>query len=193
MITAKRVEQALGIEFKDTEHRCHEISLAMVRSGILPPARVARGWCKGVIGQHSWIVVGKDPYRPGLPIIDCTLWSYDDSITDVWVGVTRERGGRHLPHGGNGDIWSAGRPVSGGGAPIALTPSEPLSVAAKAFLGMFGPLDRQGWATLANSPVRGWPAAEIIAAMDDTEELKVLVPIDILGMLTDRNPGELYF
>ena len=192
MITAKRVEQALGMPFEQTKHRCHEISLALVRSGVLPASRVARGWCRGVIGQHSWIVVSRNPYLLGVPIIDPTLWSYDPSVTDVWVGVSKP-GGRHIPHGGSGSIWSAGRPVSGGGAPIALTPSEPLSVEAKAFLGILGPLDRRGWSELANSPVLGWPAAEIIAAMDDTEELKALVPIDVLGMLTDRNPGELYF
>jgi hypothetical protein len=29
--------------------------------------------------------------------------------------------------------------------------------------------------------------------MDDTEALRALVPIDRLGMLTDRNPGGLYW
>jgi hypothetical protein len=28
--------------------------------------------------------------------------------------------------------------------------------------------------------------------MDDTPDLEALVPIDLLGMLTDRNPGGLY-
>ena len=42
------------------------------------------------------------------------------------------------------------------------------------------------------APVEDWPAGEIFAAMDDTEGLKALVPIDKLGMLTDRNPGGLY-
>jgi hypothetical protein len=40
--------------------------------------------------------------------------------------------------------------------------------------------------------MEGWPSSEIIAAMDDTDELRALVPIDILGMVTDRNPGGLY-
>lgn len=58
---------------------------------------------------------------------------------------------------------------------------------------MLGPLDRRAWHLLASqAPVLGWPAAEIIAAMDDTEELSAFVPIDRLGMLTDRNPGGLY-
>lgn len=39
---------------------------------------------------------------------------------------------------------------------------------------------------------QNWPAAEIIAAIDDTKALSALVPIDILGMLTDRNPSGLY-
>ena len=56
-----------------------------------------------------------------------------------------------------------------------------------------GPLDYGGWSILANyCPVEGWPAGEIYAAMDDTPALKSLVPIDRLGMLTNRNPGRLY-
>lgn len=57
---------------------------------------------------------------------------------------------------------------------------------------MVGPLDRPGWMRLASCPVGGWPAAEVLAAMDDTPALQTLVPIDRLGMLTDRNPGGLY-
>jgi hypothetical protein len=39
---------------------------------------------------------------------------------------------------------------------------------------------------------KGWPAAEIIGPMRDTRELRTTVPIDIAGMITDRNPGGLY-
>jgi hypothetical protein len=38
----------------------------------------------------------------------------------------------------------------------------------------------------------GFPAGEFLAAMDDTPATSALVPIDRLGMLTDRNPGGLY-
>jgi hypothetical protein len=46
--------------------------------------------------------------------------------------------------------------------------------------------------SLLGSPVHGWPAAEIVAAIADTPSLAAYVPIDLLGMLTDRNPGKLY-
>jgi hypothetical protein len=54
-------------------------------------------------------------------------------------------------------------------------------------------LDIRGWHVLAHSPVRGWPAAEIIGAMYDTPRLKMIPPIDIVGMLTDKNPNGLYW
>ena len=63
---------------------------------------------------------------------------------------------------------------------------------ARAFLELVGPLDYHGWGVLAHAPVQGWPSGEILAAITDTKPLAVLVPIDRLGMLTDRNPGGLY-
>lgn len=184
------VEKILGVSFKHTAQRCHEVSLAVVKAGILPgPARVARGTCVGVGGQHSWIVAGTDCYAPDAEIYDPTLWSYDSSVTGVWHGSARD--GRHFPYGA-GDIFAYGKPISGGGPIIDLTPTVPLSGEAELFLDLLGPLDRAGWSTLAHAPVGGWPAAEIIAAMADTPGLKVIIPIDILGMLTDRNPNGLY-
>jgi hypothetical protein len=47
--------------------------------------------------------------------------------------------------------------------------------------------------TLANAPVEGWPAREILTAMAATPRLAACVPIDILGMVTDLNPKGLYF
>lgn len=170
------------------EQQCHAASLHVVQSGVLgPEARVARGTCRGVGGQHSWIVLG-DPYDESARIVDPTLWSYDETVDGIWTGFGVER---HRPHG-HGSIWDYGRPVGDGGEPIALTPSTPLSGDAEFFLDMLGPLDRVGWIRLADAPVGGWPAGEIIAAMDDTPDLEALVPIDRLGMLTDRNPGGLY-
>jgi hypothetical protein len=190
-ITVEDVERITGEPFAATAHRCHAVSLAIVKSGILPDgARVARGTCRGVPSQHSWIVVG-DPYALGVPIIDPTLWSCDPTVKGVWHGRATNRG-RHISHGGAGSIWSYGKPVHSGGETVPLTPAAPLSSSARAFLDLLGPLDRRGWMMLADAPVLGWPAAEIIGAMVDTKGLCALVPIDRVGMLTDRNPGGLY-
>ena len=43
-----------------------------------------------------------------------------------------------------------------------------------------------------HAPLNGWPFGEFIAAMDDTPDVTALVPIDLLGMYTDRNPSGLY-
>lgn len=172
-------------------HQCHAASVYLVKNGTFGPSRVVRGLCQGVMGQHSWVVLGLDCYDDEALIIDPTLWSYDRSVFGVWVGAYLA--GRHVPHG-YGDIWDWGRPEPAAlGEAIALTPSAPLSPEAREFLAQLGPLDRQGWMTLAShAPVGGWPAGEIIAAIADTEQLSALVPIDRLGMLTDRNPGGLY-
>lgn len=169
-------------------HQCHAASIALVRAGI--GSRVARGFCEAVPGQHSWVVVGMDCYRKDVTVIDPTLWSYRKSVSSVYVGPATRYG--HTPHGGVGNIWQWGRPVAGGGPVIELTPAVPLSSDARLFLEMLGPLDWKGWHALASAPVEGWPAAEIFAAMDDTEELRHGLPIDKVGMLTDRNPGRLY-
>jgi hypothetical protein len=171
-------------------YQCHAASLALVNSGVLPGSRVARGSCKGVMGQHSWVVVGHDVYARDAVIVDPTLWSYDPSVAGIWTGSARD--GRHVPHGGTGTIWTWGKPEAQGGPIVELTPKTPLSRSALMILDMIGPLDYHGWCVLADAPVHGWPAAEIVAAIDDTEALASCVPIDILGMLTDRNPGGLY-
>lgn len=189
-LTERDVEEITGKPFTETRHNCHAVSLAIVRSGRVPGARVARGVCRGVFAQHSWVVVGDDCYAPDARIIDPTLWSYDDSVTGVWHGSAAD--GRHTPHGGHGDIWSWGRPQRGKGDVIELTPTFELSRDAELFLELLGPLDRKGWAILTSAPVGGWPAVEILAAMHDTPQVSALVPIDLIGMLTDRNPGGLY-
>lgn len=179
-------------------HQCHAASLHLVKSGVFgdTPVRVARGTANGVPGQHSWVVVGSDCYEP-FHIIDPTLWSYREDVNGIYVWSlgayphSRSRY-RHTPHGA-GSIWAWGRPGSHGGEPVALTPTEPLSRTAQAFLDMIGPLDMRGWSTLlSRAPVGGWPAGEVIAAADDTPALAALVPVDRLGMLTDRNPNGLY-
>lgn len=181
-----KAEEVLG-DLDGWAHNCHAASLAVVKAEVIPGARVARGSCRGVFGQHSWVVVG-DPYDKGAPIIDPTLWSYDADVEGIWTG-TRRRDKRHTPKGA-GSIWNYGCPVSGGGNPIEL--AVPVSKWAASFLDMVGPLDREGWHTLALAPVEGWPAAEIVEAMASTPDLAWLVPIDVVGMLTDLNPEGLY-
>lgn len=169
--------------------QCHAASLMVINA--LGRGRVARGTCRGVGGQHSWVVLGDDCYAPDAKILDPTLWSYDKSVTGIWTGFARD--GRHRPFG-SGWIWDWGRPATAKirRNVIALTPTEPLSGEAERFLKLLGPLDRTGWDVLAHAPVEGWPAGEILAAMDDTEAVTALVPIDTLGMVTNRNPGGLY-
>ena len=169
-------------------HDCHAASLALVRSGCLPgTARVARGSCRGAGGQHSWVVVDGDCYSSDARIVDPTLWSYDQSVHGVWIGSALE--GRHVPHG-KGVITAAPMPHAHGGEVVE--PPGGLSIGARRFLQIIGPLDHQGWAMLANSPISGWPSREIITAMYHDDQLRPLVPVDIVGMLTDLNPGEMY-
>jgi hypothetical protein len=188
MFTIQEIEQAIDRPFDSWAKDCHAVALAIVKSDLISgDRRVARGWCEGVGGQHSWVVVGKDCYAPDAQIIDPTLWSYVDSVEGVWYGTTAD--GLHTPHGA-GSIWAWGRPSHGGGESI---PSPDVEGAAADFLKMLGPLDYVGWSVLASSaPVGGWPAAEVIKAMALDKELSGLVPIDRVGMLTDLNPSGLY-
>lgn len=169
--------------------QCHSASLKLVLSGVLGECRVARGSCSGVGGQHSWVVLGNDCYDDNAQIVDPTLWSYDESVIGVWTGSYRD--GKHTPHG-KGSIWQWGRPNEAvPGEEMELTPSKPFSSAAKLFLDMLGPLDKQGWIMLAHAPVEGWPASEIITAICESG-LDGYVPIDIKGMVTNLNPNDLY-
>lgn len=187
-VSDKQFEEAVGRSLLTYRHQCHAASLALVKSGLLGVSRVARGTCRGVGGQHSWVVLGDDCYDPRATIVDPTLWSYDDSVTGIWTGKPSAR--PHLPHGW-GSIWNAGYPLPPQDEPIEL--AVKLGREAQMFMDLIGPLDRRGWMTLVNLPVGGWPAAEVIAAICDTPELgESLVPVDRIGMLTDRNPNGLY-
>lgn len=184
------LEAAISVPFEKWAHQCHGISSAIVSSEVLGvPCRVARGTCPGVGGQHSWIVLGMDCYADPVDIIDPTLWSYREDVEGVWAGSSSTFG--HRPHGA-GSIWQYGRPGPAVGDVITLAYDEDLGDLACSFLDMIGPLDRDGWAVLAHAPVGGWPAAEIIEAMARTPKLRMLVPIDTIGMLTDLNPGGAY-
>lgn len=168
---------------------CHSVSLAIVSSGLFRRSRVARGSCHGVFGQHSWVTLG-DPYDPAAPILDATLWSYVPGTPVLWKGTGSSQF-RHVPHGGEGSIWSWGRPPQPVGEVVAID-DEHLTAAARQFLGLLGPLDHRGWVVLFNAPVRGWPAREIITAAYLTPQLRALIPVDRVGMLTDFNPDGLY-
>lgn len=205
----KVMTAALG-GLRQWSKRCHEASLHLVRSGVLPEgARVVRGWHPNVPSQHSWVVIG-DPYGggyspPGEPdgnqplfptIIDPTLWGYLGTMPSIAIGRgnTGNTGTifQHRPYG-----WGYRRE---GALPqpqsrlIQLKGYARLSGEAKAFLKREAPkgLDFRGWHQLVHDPVQGWPSAEIIAAAADDPQLKALIPIDIVGNLTDKNPGGLY-
>jgi hypothetical protein len=178
--------------------RCHEISLALVKTGVFgETARVARGAAEKVTSQHSWIVVGEplpgmskaNPYDPAALVIDPTIFSYRDEKPNVVV--TPNRKDVHRPHG-SGSIWDFGRPDPGPGNAVELVWHQPPSSQAKLFLEALGPLDQSGWMQLAHYPVEQWPSGEIIGAIADTLGAAV-VPVDILGMVTERNPKGFYW
>jgi hypothetical protein len=171
-------------------HQCHAASIAVVKAEVFPAARVGRGSSPATMSQHSWIIVSTNAYDERASIIDPTLWSYDDSIDGIWVGSYGD--GLHRPHGGFDSIWAWGRPEHGGGETITLNPDVVLSDQAEVFVELLGPLDRTGWGTLTKAPPHGWPAGEILTAMHRTPAVSALIPIDLLGMVTDVNPGGLY-
>lgn len=188
-LTVERIEGVINLPREQWAGSCHSVSLAVVKAGLIDGGRVARGFCSGVLSQHSWIVAG-DPYAPDAWIVDPTLWTYRDDVHDVWVGSASQ--GLHVPHGA-GSIWEWGRPTTQGGAPIVLN-RDGLSQIAVAFLDLIEPLDRKGWMMLLSSaPVGGWPAAEIVARAAADDRLRTLIPVDRVGMLTDLNPYGLYF
>lgn len=190
--TKAQLLRALEFPLATFAQQCHVASLRLVKSGVFgdTPARVARGWCTGVTGQHSWVVIGTDCYDEGATIIDPTLWSYDATVRGIWIGTMAD--GKHLPHG-HGSIWDYGRPSPPVGPIIKIKPPRGgWSREARDFLRMVGPLDARGWNTLVHSPVGGWPAGEIIGAVAHDKRLRGIVPIDRIGMLTDINPGGLY-
>lgn len=181
-------------DFDDFAHDCHSVSLALIRSGLLgeggPELRVARGSCKGVGGQHSWVVLGH-PYDEDATIVDLTLWSYDKAQPRIWVGTQRSRLHRAK---GQDHIWVTDKPQHRGGDTLAVS-KKGLSPSAARFLQTIGPLDPAGWGALwSRTGMLGWPAQEILeACLDQHRMMSALVPIDIVGMVTDRNPEELYW
>ena len=179
---------ATGTALSDWACQCHSASLTLVKSGVFGEARVARGSCRGVPGQHSWVVLGNDCYDKNATVVDPTLWSYDESVSTIWVGKATER--PHVPHG-SGSIWQWGRPDDPVG-PVIKLDTTGLSREALLFLDLLGPLDLAGWRMLAHAPVEDWPSGEILKKMNRDDRISPFIPIDILGMTTDLNPGGLY-
>jgi hypothetical protein len=198
------VAEQVGVDPTSWFHNCHKASLDIVKSGLIPGARVARGTADGVGGQHSWVVYpglneapegdfSTEVYSKSSRVFDPTLWSYSEEIGG---GLHARNLTRHFPHGSKGNVMEFGRPMDPRTEIIELTPKFELSPTARWWLkDMLGPLDRDGWAIVAATPVgngRDWPAGEIFAAMDDTPRVSALIPIDVLGMTTRRNPSGLY-
>jgi hypothetical protein len=190
----RALEEAVGEPASRWAARCHEMSLKIVRTGLLGvpgrDARVARGTAQGVTAQHSWIVLGGGPYDESAVVADPTIWSYQ--AADPYVHFAKNSMRTHRPHG-TGSIWEHGHPENcHPRLAVDLNWAEPPSLEARAFLGVLGPLDQHGWIMLAHGPVQGWAAGEVVAAIADTFG-EAVVPIDILGMTTDRNPMGLYW
>lgn len=185
-------EAATGHNAEWARHNCHGAALALVKSGVLgEKARVARGFAKGVGSQHSWVVIG-DPYLPA-EIIDPTIWSYEEPEPEPYVARFAAGDWRmrvYHPHG-EGVVFAVSMPQHHGGETIQLDQAK-LSNEARRFLTMLGSLDALGWSEVAHLPHDGWPHGEIIDAMCDVPRLMAMVPIDIVGMVTDRNPNNLY-
>jgi len=190
------LEEAVGIPAAQWSGRCHEISLAVLKSGLLGSGRVARGTARGVTSQHSWIILGDEPlpsvYSEESVIADPTIFSYERR--DPYVLVKQNLMHTHWPHGA-GDIWTqGGPPPEPTGKLIELEGYEGLSELARSFLELCGyPLDYRGWAHLVHGPAEGWPCGEIVTAMCATKELAVVTPIDVIGMTTELNPKGLYW
>ena len=99
------VAELIHIPVESWAQQCHSISLAIIQAGLVPGARVARGSCRGVGSQHSWIVDGWNCYDPDAKIIDPTLWSYARGRRHDLAGEPEDarpqaaRGGLDLPVG----------------------------------------------------------------------------------------------
>jgi hypothetical protein len=180
--------------YDDFAYNCHAVSWALIRTGLLgeggPNLRIARGACHGVGGQHSWVVIGH-PYNQRATIVDLTLWSYSPNQPRIWIGSMLT--GFHRPKGCD-IVFDGPKPESGDGDPLPLDITG-LSGEAQWFVAYLGPLDARGWGSLwSNCGMLGWPAKEILEAfLDQYPDLTALVPIDIVGMVTDRNPQETYW
>jgi hypothetical protein len=189
------VEAIGGLEM--WARQCHAASLALVRTGLLSnKARVARGFHRHIMGQHSWVVIG-NPYLRSAKILDPTLWSYEGAPPALVV-YRHGNAEDYFPKGaGKIDLTALNlhaRSMSRNAEVIRLDVG--MNKEARDFLAHITPprgMTFECWHALANAPIEGWPAKAIITAMAQHDRLKALVPIDVVGMLTDLNPGKLYW
>src|ERR1700728_2097362 len=130
----ERLAEVIGLPFARWARQCHAVSVKLLYSGEFGRGRIARGTCKGVGGQHSWIVLGDDCYDERATVVDPTLWSYVRAQTGIFVGRNRQ-GAWHVPHGA-GFFINAGMPCTHGGDFISLTPDGELSAEAGGILDM---------------------------------------------------------
>ena len=188
------VEEAIG-PLDAWAMQCHAASVALINSDLFSDRfrRVARGTAQGVFGQHSWVVLGEDCYNPNAIIVDVTLWSYDPKQPRVLID--RAKNLSHLPHGSN-SIWDAGCPIPGDDEDMPL--DLPFMHKAEPFYRMVrekvGRTDRRFWMSLwSSNAMLGFNASALLEAfLDRYPDQAAIVPIDIIGMLTDRNPSGLY-
>lgn len=166
-----------------------QVAHDLVRSGLLPTCRVVVGFVSGVEGEHSWVTTSWDVYDKYALIVDPTMWTFRADIPDVWMGTLHD--GLHHPKG-EGFIWDSGYPENSSFQDTILLPQNGLSTYAKYFLSRVEPLNVAGWTALMRLPMQGWPAGEILARMKEVPTLAPLVPEDLEGMLTEKNPGNLY-
>lgn len=187
------VEEAIHRPLTDFAHQCHAASVALVESGLLQryadgePIFVARGRARGIMSQHSWVTVGT-PYDP-TTIVDLTMWSYNPCIDTVRILDGADASSHYVPHGLSGENASeALRDMVLEMDPIHLDVSDPQ---AAAFLrGRV--LDVRAWMKLFSCNVSTYPARAIIEAAHRNDRLRALIPIDLVGMLTEINVGGAY-
>lgn len=183
------VEKAIDTPRELWANRCHEVSLQLLKSHLFEDvdARMARGWGMQIRGQHSWIVLGDNVYDDETYVIDPT-WSATHSNKAMIMFVKNLT--VHRPHGYG--VLSTFPESSGGDE---LVPDDP-SPSVKSWLDLarivVGPLDRKFWLGLFNGPMQGWPSRELVAWGYGQEGLRALIPMDIVGMLTEENPMGLY-
>lgn len=192
--TLQEMADAIDLPLDRWRGNCHSVSLRIVKQGLFGPSRVARGVCKGVSSQHSWVVCSRDDlacYDRKVRIVDPTLHCHRDDTDGLWEGSLED--GLHAPHG-YANIWEMGCPVPGGQPAIRLE----LPPQAQMFIELMErvtgrPMDHGGRNRLFNGALAGVPVMpEIVKAAYGHDELRGWIPIDIVGMLTDVNPGGLY-
>lgn len=199
----EEIGRIIGIPFENNgwHNNCHAVSLAFLRKGLVE-GRVARGSAEGV-GVHSWIVLAQEPgvkpncYLDTAQILDPTIHCWHPGMEPLWQGIMAD-GMHHLP--GRDSIWNHGCPLPGDGPPLELVvPDGPDPMGRRAFLKLLettggGPVTMETFRALYHGPLQGWPAGALLdLLLDQHPDFETWVPIDVVGMLTERNPDGLYW